>query len=118
MTDKGLIHSRKTEKDSILTNHTSDSDINYPTCSDMKICYATTPGFVSHRDPYFGSWYVHGMCKVWSANAHNTHLDYLLKLVGEAVQTLRNSSYELQTPGNEDRGFTKNLFFNPGFYEK
>lgn len=82
----------------------------------MKICYATIPGRKSFRDPQYGSWYIEVMCEVWSEHAHDTHLDNLLKIVGNTLSIRRTEANHLQTSSNEDRGFHKLLYFNPGFY--
>lgn len=82
----------------------------------MKICYATVPGYNAFRDPNMGSWYIEAMCKVFAEHAHDTHLEDLLKLIGLILEQRRTEYSELQTASNEDRGFTKRLFFNPGFY--
>lgn len=90
--------------------------INIPTYSDIKICYATVPGYRSFRDPLDGSWYIQIMCEIWSEHAHDTHLDDLLKMVGSTASVKRTENSKLQTCSNEDRGFFKKLYFNPGYY--
>lgn len=82
----------------------------------MKICYATLPGYNAFRDPELGSFYIEVMCKIFAQHAHDTHLEDLLKLIGTMLEKMRTERFELQTASNEDRGFNKKLYFNPGFY--
>lgn len=89
---------------------------NIATFYDMKICYSTVPGYNAFRDPIDGSWYVQVFCKVFSEHAHDTHLEDLLKIIGEHMNTKRTERDHLQTVSNEDRGFNKTLYFNPGFF--
>lgn len=91
--------------------------MNMPTMSDVKICYASVPGYATLRDPDDGSWYIEVMCKVWAEDAHDTCLSDLLSNVGKVVGNRREAvTYELQTESNEGRGFHNTLFFNPGYY--
>lgn len=115
MSDPGIPGRRKIESDHISAIQMRDS-FEVPTYTDMKICYATVPGFRSFRDPESGSWYIQVMCTVWSEHAHDTHLDDLLKMVGNTAGEKRTEESKMQTCSNEDRGFFKKLFFNPGFY--
>lgn len=94
----------------------SESVSPIPTVSDMKICYATGPGFEAMRDPNTGSWYIESMCKIWAEYAHDKSLDDLLKMVGEAQLERQSTDGNIQTAHNEDRGFFKKLYFNPGYY--
>lgn len=87
-----------------------------PFYSDMKICYATSAGFMAQRDPIRGSWYIESMCSIWSDHAHAKHLDDLLKLVGQHAHNMETTDGDIQTAGNEDRGFYRSLFFHPGLY--
>lgn len=115
--DPGISSRRRTESDHVsVVQSNRDQAPNMPTYSDMKICYATVPGYRSFRDPRDGSWYIQTMCDVWSQHAHDTHLDDLLKIVGNSAGNRRTEESKLQTCSNEDRGFFKTLYFNPGFY--
>lgn len=89
---------------------------NIATFYDMKICYSTVLGYNAFRDPVEGSWYIQILCKVFAEHAHDTHLEDLLKLIGENMNIKRTERDHLQTVSNEDRGFNKILYFNPGFY--
>lgn len=91
---------------------------NIATFYDMKICYSTVSGYNAFRDPVEGSWYVQILCKVLAEHAHDTHLEDILKIIGEHMNIKRTERDHLQTVSNEDRGFNKNLYFNPGFYGK
>lgn len=92
----------------------SESNIPVAYYSDIKICYATSPGYTALRDPDTGSWYIECLCKVFADHAHDKHLEELLKLVGSMVSNRTTILGPMQTAGNEDRGFTKTLYFNPG----
>lgn len=93
----------------------ADSGSVVPTYSDMKICYATGPGFEAMREPDTGSWYIESMCGIWARNAHNRSLDELLMMVGHSQLNKQSSDGNIQTAHNEDRGFFRKLYFNPGY---
>jgi caspase Dronc len=82
VSDHGVYIQRyaKLERDHIGAEVTMS--VNMPTFSDILICYATVPGFQTHRDPMYGSWYIQSMCKIWSARAHDTDVEDLVKMVG------------------------------------
>lgn len=110
---------RFTESDSQASSNEpgpSTKRDNIATFYDMKICYSTVSGYNAFRDPVEGSWYIQILCKVFAEHAHDTHLEDLLKIVGEQMNVKRTELDHLQTVSNEDRGFNKNLYFNPGFY--
>lgn len=104
----------KTQNDSLRNVNTSTS---VPSYSDIVICYATVPGFETHRDVDEGSWYIQSMCEIWSQHAHNTRLQDLLMLVDAKTAGMRTESGSLQTASTEYRGYHKALYFNPGMYE-
>lgn len=83
-----------------------------PSYSDIMICYGTVPGFVTHRDTGFGSWYVRELCKVFAEHACDCHIEELLKMVGSKTLEIRDEG-RLQVASTETRGFNKLLFFNP-----
>lgn len=117
ISDPGILRGQKVESDHVSAAQLKKNEaFNLPTYSDMKICYATVPGYRSFRDPENGSWYIQIMCNIWSQHAHDTHLDDLLKMVGNSASVLRTEESKLQTCSNEDRGFFKTLYFNPGYY--
>ncbi|XP_052896213.1 caspase Dronc-like [Anopheles moucheti] len=90
---------------------------NIATYCDMLVCYATVPGFAAHRDTKTGSWFVESMCEVWSEHAHNTDVEMLMKLVGKRAANYRTKHEAMQTSSTEQRGFHKQLYLNPGYYE-
>lgn len=98
----------------IITSNESQTSIPVPHYSDMKICYATSAGFEALREPDTGSWYIESLCTIFADHAHDKHLEELLKLVGDHTANKLNDAGNIQTAGNEDRGFTKTLYFNPG----
>lgn len=85
-----------------------------PSFSDILICYATIPGFLSHRNSEYGSWYVIEICKAFAQHAHECHLEELLKLVGTNTMNIEESIGRTQVASFESRGFNKLLFLNPG----
>lgn len=91
---------------------------NIETRSDMLVCYASVRGFEALRDPKLGSFYIQTFCKELAENAHDTHLEDMLKLVGDRVKNLRTNEGYLQTPAFYNHGFNKLLFFNPGVYDE
>lgn len=91
-------------------------ETNVATFSDIKICYGTLPGFKAFRDPNEGSWYIQVLCDVFAEHAHDTHLEDLIKIIGNTLSTRRTDQMHIQTGSNTDRGFFKTLFFNPGYY--
>lgn len=87
-----------------------------PTINDVLLCYATVPGFEALRDIVDGSWYIESMCKIWSQNAHNKELIDLLSYVDIDMRKKQSLEGYIQTAGFSAIGFSKKLFFNPGFY--
>lgn len=83
-----------------------------PTCNDILICYGTVPGFSTHRDTGFGSWYVKEMCKVIAEHACDCHLEDMLKMISTNTMKMRDSG-RVQVASTESRGFDKLFFFNP-----
>lgn len=116
VSDTGTGHreykSKKTEKDTI----SNSEQINIATSTDTMICYATVPGFETHRDPDTGSWYVQVLCEIFAKHAHEDHFDDMIKMVGEKTSRIRTEKGELQTSSNQQNGFHKHLYFNPGYY--
>ena len=98
----------------VLSVIETDGAINaaVPSFSDILICYGTVPGFVTHRDTGFGSWYVRELCKVFAEHACDCHIEELLKMVGSKTLELRDEG-RLQVASTENRGFNKLMFFNP-----
>lgn len=87
----------------------------YPSFSDILICYATVPGYETHRDQGLGSWYIQKFCLVLAQYAHNSSFEEMLKIIHQKVGEIQTSGTNIQTPSFESRGFNKVLYFNPGF---
>lgn len=99
----------KTETDGVLTRQ-----YLVPTFSDILICYGTVPGFQTHRDTNFGSWYVRELCKVFAEHAGTSHIEEMLKLVAANTLGYKDDNEGLvQVASTENRGFNGILFFNP-----
>lgn len=90
--------------------------IYVPSYSDILICYGTVPGFMTHRDVGFGSWYVRELCKIIAEHACDCHLEDMLKMVGTKTMEIRDVG-RVQVASTESRGFNKLLFFNPKISE-
>lgn len=78
----------------------------------MLIAYSTVPGFVSHRDPQTGTWYIQTICEVFMNHAHDTDVESMLKMVDAKLEKIVHSSSR-QTTSFENRGF-KTCFLHPG----
>lgn len=87
-----------------------------PSYSDILICFGTVPGFMTHRDTGFGSWYVRELCKIIAEHACDCHLEDMLKMVGTKTMEIRDAG-RVQVASTENRGFYKLLFFNPKISE-
>ncbi|XP_013182333.1 PREDICTED: caspase Nc [Papilio xuthus] len=81
--------------------------------SDILIAHSTVPGFVSHRDPEKGSWYIQALCEVFAARAHDCHVEKLFTLVDERMYR----HFQVQTSSVEKWGFNRRLYLHPGLYE-
>ncbi|KPJ12221.1 Caspase Nc [Papilio machaon] len=81
--------------------------------SDILIAHSTVPGFVSHRDPEKGSWYIQALCEVFAARAHDCHVEKLFTLVDERMY----DHFQVQTSSVEKWGFNRRLYLHPGLYE-
>jgi hypothetical protein len=92
------------------------SNCIFPSFSDILICYGTVPGFMTHRDVDFGSWYVRELCKVFGEHACDCHLEEMLKIVGQKTMEIRDAG-RVQVASTENRGFNKLMFFNPKIHE-
>ena len=79
---------------------------------DMYIVYSAIPGYVSYRTRR-GSWFIQSLVRVFMNNAWNCHLRTLLRDVGIVMNCLSKDENK-QMIELVERGFTKNLYFNPG----
>lgn len=91
---------------------------NVPSLADTLVCYANTPGYVTHRDLDTGSWYIQKFCQVMADHAHDTDLEDILKKTSEAVGNKRTKKGSMQTGAYDNLGFNKKLYFNPGFFNE
>ncbi|KAG5681440.1 hypothetical protein PVAND_010876 [Polypedilum vanderplanki] len=91
--------------------------IQAPTFSDQLICYGTVPGFMTHRDTSYGSWYIYELCKVFAENACDCHIEEMLKLVGENTYGYKDTEGRTQITSTESRGFYNLLYLNPKIQE-
>ncbi|EDV51278.2 uncharacterized protein Dere_GG15422 [Drosophila erecta] len=98
------------------TEGISSLSTNVPTLADTLVCYANTPGYVTHRDPDMGSWYIQKFCEVMAEHAHDTSLEDILKKTHASVGNRRTKKGSMQTGAFDNLGFNKKLYFNPGFY--
>ena len=87
-----------------------------PSFSDILICYATVPGFMTHRDTKLGSWYVQELCKVFAEHACDCHIENLLKMVSTNTMKMRDQG-RIQVASTESRGFDKLLYLNPKIFD-
>jgi len=106
------------EEPEVETEGMSSAYTNVPTLADTLVCYANTPGYVTHRDPETGSWYIQKFCDVMAEHAHNTNVEDILKKTHASVGNMRTKKGSMQTGAFDNLGFNKKLFFNPGFYSE
>ena len=90
----------------------SSSAQNDSIWQDMYIVYSAIPGYVSYRTRR-GSWFIQSLVRVFMNNAWNCHLRTLLRDVGIVMNCLSKDENK-QMIEIVERGFTKNLYFNPG----
>ena len=84
---------------------------------DTLTAYSTSPGFVSHRSPEDGSYYIAALAGTLMEQSCRMHLQDILKQVDKEMAALVIGEEYMQTPGVEVNGFNKELFFNPGYYD-
>lgn len=71
---------------------------------------------MTHRDPNDGSWYIQGLCRVFAEHAHNATFEDLMKYLELEVGSMNTACGSMQTSSVEYRGFSKVLYFNPGYF--
>lgn len=114
---RGSISDKEKKVASIIeTDGFQNGEKLVPTFSDILICYGTVPGFMTHRDTGFGSWYVRELCKIFAEHASDCHIEELLKMVGTKTLEIRDAG-RLQVASTESRGFNRLLYFNPKISE-
>lgn len=57
------------------------------------------------------------MSQILYKYSHDMHLENMLKLITENMKNYVGENNEMQTPCNEEIGFSKKLYFYPGYYE-
>lgn len=95
-----------------ITMIQTDGIAEVPSYSDILICYGTVPGFSTHRDTGFGSWYVRELCKIFAEHACDSHIEDMLKMVGAKTMAITDAG-RVQVSSTESRGFNRLMFFNP-----
>ncbi|XP_061391056.1 caspase Dronc [Musca vetustissima] len=113
MLELGVIN--KVQTDSITFNAAPKMK-NIPILSDLLLCYATSEGFKSHRDPDNGSWYIQSFVKNMAMHAHDTSLEDIIKKIQADTMHLRTPDGSLQTANYVNVCFNKALYFNPGIW--
>ncbi|XP_023293897.2 caspase Dronc-like [Lucilia cuprina] len=114
ISDKGVNVVSKTQTEGVGTTRRAINNIAQ--LSDVIKCYATTAGFVAHRDVENGSWYIQSFVDIMAAHAYNTSFEEMLKIIQAGISKLRTNNNELQTASYVNIGFNKILYFNPGIY--
>lgn len=85
-----------------------------PTSSDFLICYASSPGYQSYRQPEHGSWFISTVFQVFKDYAATEHLMDLMLRVNHEVASFYSNKGHKQMP-SEICMLTKKVFFNvPG----
>lgn len=84
---------------------------------DTLTAYSTAPGFVSHRNPEEGTYYITALARVLMEHSCDMDLQKMLRQVDKEMRKHVIGEEYMQTPCTEVTGFTKKLFFNPGHYD-
>ncbi|CAG2114935.1 unnamed protein product [Medioppia subpectinata] len=91
--------------------------VRVPVVSDVMICYSTIDGYVSWRHEENGTWLGMALCKVLTKSAHTTELLQLLTQISDEVSLKESDEYGAkQVVEVIQRGFTKQFYFNPGYF--
>lgn len=90
---------------------------NEPSNNDFIISYSTALGYVSMRNPDYGSWYVTELVNVLATRACDTHLIDILTKVDKEVQKRQTQDGDKQVTSYKTIGWRNKLYFNPGLYE-
>ncbi|XP_077511089.1 caspase-14-like isoform X2 [Amblyomma americanum] len=102
------------------SNNSRDGPSSFPgpgratSWSDMYIMYATIPHYVAFQNELTGSWLMSAVLEVFTENAHDKSLDWLMRQVHEAVMNRACNDGSRQTPCTVQLGWRKKLFFYPG----
>ncbi|CAI4229195.1 unnamed protein product [Auanema sp. JU1783] len=84
-----------------------------PTEADFLVAFATPPHFVSWRNSERGSWFIQGICQIFSRFAISHTIVDMLTMVNEKVSQNRTSRSEMQIPDFTCR-LRKKFYFFPG----
>lgn len=98
------------------TPDTADIFGRIPSWTDMYFAYATIPGYEALKNEQIGSWFLSAVYEVFSHNACDSHLEDLMRSVALKVTTRLAHDGAKQTPEWTARGWTKQLYFNPGYH--
>nr|XP_017210076.1 caspase 6, apoptosis-related cysteine peptidase, like 2 isoform X1 [Danio rerio] len=88
-----------------------------PAGADFIMCYSTTEGFCSFRDPLNGTWYIQDLCEIMGRYRSQLEFTNILTLVNRKV-SLRSICDDLSATGTKQMPcfasmLTKRLFFRP-----
>lgn len=87
-----------------------------PSWTDMYFAYATIPGYEALKNEKIGSWFLSAVYEEFCLNACNSHLHDLMDSVANKVTTMSAHDGARQTTEMRARGWTKKLYFNPGYH--
>ncbi|KAL1425667.1 hypothetical protein MTO96_018961 [Rhipicephalus appendiculatus] len=85
------------------------------TWSDIYVAYATMPGQPAFSIKGIGSWFSMSVYKIFCEHAGTLDLDALMERVCEEVKARTARDGSKQTPSITIYGWTKKLYFNPGW---
>uniref|UniRef100_A0A8C5U2M9 Caspase-6 n=1 Tax=Malurus cyaneus samueli TaxID=2593467 RepID=A0A8C5U2M9_9PASS len=90
-----------------------------PAGADFIMCYSVAQGYYSHRDTFYGSWYIQDLCEVFRNYGSSLEFTELLTLVNRKVSHRRvdkckniNAIGKKQIPCFASM-LTKKLYFRP-----
>ncbi len=89
-----------------------------PKWMDMLIVYSSVPGYQSHRDTWYGSWFIESLVRVFMDYACENELKLLLRDVGKVMNEIPHEEGHKQSIEISICGFHKILYFNPGLNNK
>lgn len=97
----------------------SELDKEYcPTRTDMVLCFSCHLGFVSTRNEEDGSWLGASLAQNLQKGAHKKHLMEIFNMVSRDVRLRQSTDGHKQVLEITSIGFDRNLYFNPGLYDK
>ncbi|XP_034484450.1 caspase-like [Drosophila innubila] len=94
----------------------TNTSLTMPSQADFLIAYATSPDFVSFRNPRNGSWFIQTLCDVMEEQGYHLEIVRLLTLVNYRVARMFEPEYKSgvakQMPCIETR-LTRDLLLKP-----